>query len=392
MSFALNQHMVSDKRKWGLVFTALALVIIFLVVMVWSSFFTEWNRYCWNWAFFGGHNYDENGICVRCGAEKLDEVKPDDKKDDAAVRGGAALSVPEGQAGNVEVAFMSLAGSADLPAAVAANSWTISVTKVTPSSADNQRFDMEMKWENANSTWAKGKRVTDYGTLNHADGAKEGTFTNIKDFGEPILIVVTSQDKPELSKTVKVDYVQKITGFTFNLPAIGSETTSFTYEVDTTAYTIESKISLTFANKLKISVPFVTSVISNFPWGEIDCYPPLLSCNQTSRVITLSQDQDEFEANLSRPASIPGLVGLIAGVEESILQDNNLSIGDVIYAFRQAVNAVSGAHATFDITYKASYNGQDYSTGTKTVEVRFDGNALHVPIEDFTLNIDHIII
>ena len=388
MSFTLNQHMVSDKRKWAFVFTAIALVIVFLVVMVWSSFFTEWNRYCWDWAFFGGHKYDDNGICVRCGAEKLDEVKP---TDNAAVNGGAMLTVPEGQNGNMEVKFMSLAGSADLPAAIAANSWTISVTKVTPSSADNQRFDFEMKWENANSTWANGKLVTDYATLTHSDGAKEATFQNLKDFGEPILIVVTSQDNPSLSKSVKVDYVQKITGFTFTSPDISSETTTFTYTVETSAYTIASQISFEFGNTIELSQAFQDSFDTYMTdIAQYYCLTANLVKNG-DKSFTISQNTTGVPSQFDYYPD--GLIGMFVAVNSNDFFHSGADYGDVIVAFRDAVDDCDGmAQAEFTVTYKAVYNGQTYSSGSQKVGVQFDGASLHVAIEDFTLNIDHLVI
>ena len=412
----LSYHVASDKRKWAVVSIVLVLVIAAIVMMPLTNMFTDFNKYC-----LFGHTYDDNGICVKCGAEKLDEVKPDDKNEEAVAPGGAVVSVPD-EGGNVEVEVRRLAASEATTVAEAANSWVITVTKVVPSSADDQTFDWNIRWKDAESEWAQGKPVTNYGTITpDSDGAKQATFRNLKAFGEQIEIVVTSRDKRELFKTVTVDYVQKITGFTFNMPDIESESTSFTYQIETSAYTIASELSFDLATKsvqsaggfgqdtidtagLFLTESFRDALINtllarlqtdlpNFPienWYNYIFlnYYAFIDLDEASNNIT-------FVAMYSPSGSIkarkewPPVVRAFCGATGTLTSSYPSLLPTV---FKDTVYSIQGTHATFDITYKATHNGTDYSTGTKTIEVRFDGEALHIPVEDFELSDDHLYI
>ena len=61
-------------------------------------------------------------------------------------------------------------------------------------------------------------------------------------------------------------------------------------------------------------------------------------------------------------------------------------MGYLTRMFIEVINEVTTAHATFDITYSSTYNGTVYSSGTKTVELKFDGNALHIPVSNVALS------
>lgn len=65
-----------DSMKWAV--TALAILLIGVILAgIITDGFQDGNPYCWF-----GHEYDENGICTKCGAEKLvEEVKQPDDSD-----------------------------------------------------------------------------------------------------------------------------------------------------------------------------------------------------------------------------------------------------------------------------------------------------------------------
>ena len=384
---------------------ALLVVIVLLLGIVISLYLTDgWttgNKFC-----LFGHDYDDNGICIRCGAEQLDEFPGEN----ANVRGGAILTVSE-EGGNVQVAVTPLAASADVPAAVAANSWTITVKNIVPSYADNPTFDWSIRWKNAESAWATGKNVADYGTITpESDGAKEAIFHNPKDFGEQIEIVVTSREKPELSKIVLVDYVQKITGITFNMPDIKSETMSFTYEFTTTAYTIESNLSLTVGDKMWLNEDFVSAYLYSFSydfpliqsWEVKDYILMSAKISSNSRnTITISRDTsvsiDERFYVYSR--SLDGYFLAFRFDDLTYMYDQGLRPEEapglltslfIKFVTEFADDADLERHAEFDVSFQATYNGTVYSSGTKTVGVKFNGESLHIPLEDFDLSVDHI--
>lgn len=406
-----NQHVASDKRKWALVFTALFLVIVFLVVMVWSNFFTEWNKYCWG--FLGGHKYDDNGICIRCGAEKPVEDQSDEN---AAIRGGAILSSSDNDS-CIKLTFAPLAASEGVSPVEAANSWTITVTKIEPSNADYPQFDWTIRWKNADSAWANGKSVTDYGTITaNSDNGMSATFLNLKDFGEQIEIVCSLREKPEIYKVVTVDYVQRITAFTFKMPDVSSETTSFTYEVESSAYTVASNIELSFGN-MTLTSSFMNrlydvidedegfkSKLHSVSFDACDFFVdvPVLLSSTAGNTLTMAYNKAYVDSTYDSRNVVILHGNVFAGMFYILCDSSDGNDYQDIYMeldsdnsyfskwFNKAVHDCSGTHATFDLTYKATFNGNTYSTGSTTVEVRFDGSALRVPVEDFNLSADHI--
>lgn len=56
-----RQHVISDGKKWVVVFLAILLIVVAITCYV-TDGFTNFNPYCWF-----GHNYNENGICTNCG-------------------------------------------------------------------------------------------------------------------------------------------------------------------------------------------------------------------------------------------------------------------------------------------------------------------------------------
>lgn len=77
----------------------------------------------------------------------------------------------------------------------------------TPAEAVNKKVDWSVSFKNANSTWAAGKKVTDYVTVTPtSDGSLTATVANLGEFGEQIKITVTSRDNPTAKAECTVDY------------------------------------------------------------------------------------------------------------------------------------------------------------------------------------------
>lgn len=379
-----SQHVKSDRAKWFVVALALIVIAVILCGML-TSWFKEWNPFCWF-----GHKYDDSGICERCGAEQLDDVKPDDDVDQALISGGMLAEVADED--GIALHLVRKAAPVGASATAVSNDYTITAT-VKPEAADNKSVDWTIRWKNPDSAWAQGKSVTDYCTITpESDGALVATLHNVKDFGELIEVIATSRDNPEKQGTCRVNYVQKITGFTFNMPDVASETTSFTYEVETSAYTVASNIwidvdevilELTdgFRDYLEEEARFGTKTAKDdIQISFVDAY---ITANTSSKTLTIFRNDNYFDYG---DVELPGLINYFVSIQQQSLSRAKLTTGDIVAGFRQAVNNVSGAHASFQLDYGASYNGTNYSIGAKTVEVRFDGSALHVPVEEIVLS------
>lgn len=94
--------------------------------------------------------------------------------------------------------------------ATAETAYTLTAT-VTPSDAGNQLLDWSIAWVNGNSTWAKGKTVTDYVTVVPVtSGGKTATVSCLQAFGEQIKITVKTKGDASKFANCMVDYAQRV--------------------------------------------------------------------------------------------------------------------------------------------------------------------------------------
>lgn len=385
-------HAASDRRKWVVVTISILLIIAVIVTGVLTDWFTNWNKYC-----LFGHDYDVNGVCSRCGKEKLDEVEKapsdnnqtdeggDDRKE-AAVNGGGMASVLPGKGIRLMAAKMSPIDG--VPTSVVENTWTLTAT--VNEEADNKLVDWTVVWVNPSSEWANGKTVTDYLTITpESDGALSATAKVLQAFGEQIKVVCTARDTTLGTKSAEClfDYVQKITGITFNMPQVSSETTSFSYEFETSAYTVASIQKLELSDgRLHLTRDFQNSLTIKL--GALDESQPVV----TDPDIEIRNNNEIYltaNEELVHHGSIYGygFSGVFCGVETPKASATAIKIHSY---FRQAVQEISGPHATFDVKLTATYSGQTYTSSTKTIDVTIDGDALFLPVSELTLAQDHI--
>ena len=99
----------------------------------------------------------------------------------------------------------------------AETAYTVTAT-VYPEDAANKKVDWSVAFANASSTWASGKKVTDYVTVTpSADGALTAVVQNVAAFGEKIVVKTTSRDNTSAYATLNVEYLQRTTGYTLTL-------------------------------------------------------------------------------------------------------------------------------------------------------------------------------
>lgn len=90
---------------------------------------------------------------------------------------------------------------------------------VTPADATDMSVTWTVKFKNENSTWANGKKVSDYITLS-ATKQSYGSLCVVschKAFGEQIILTCTANENNEISAQATIDYVKRITGVNFSL-------------------------------------------------------------------------------------------------------------------------------------------------------------------------------
>ena len=95
-------------------------------------------------------------------------------------------------------------------ATVAEDAYQLTAT-VLPADAADKTVKYSVAWSNANSTWAKGKTVTDYVSVTQASmGSLIATAACKQAFGEPIIVTVTSNNNAAAKATATLHYKQKI--------------------------------------------------------------------------------------------------------------------------------------------------------------------------------------
>ena len=116
---------------------------------------------------------------------------------------------------------------------LAETAYTLTAT-ITPSDAGNHGVDWSISWRDPASTWASGKKVTDYVTVTPMSDSKMATVSCLQPFGTQIMIMAKSQDNPNVLAICTADYAQKVTAASLNIGNINVNfggSTEIKYEV-----------------------------------------------------------------------------------------------------------------------------------------------------------------
>lgn len=191
----LYNHVRSDKVKWVLTLFAFIVVAVMLAGIICGWF------------------------------EKKEETE--EQSHETAMDGG--MVVGKAQSGGVALmsAKIMSAEYEDYGVnALADTAYTLTAT-IEPSDATNKSVDYTAAWKNANSTWAKGKDVADYVTVQQAsEGSLNATVTCLQAFGEQVIITCTVTDNIDLKATCTVDYLRKPLGANLNIAVTGAHSGS----------------------------------------------------------------------------------------------------------------------------------------------------------------------
>ena len=115
-----NAHVRGDRVKWFITVIAFLLVGV-LICGLMTSWFKDFNPYCWF-----GHDYDENGICTKCGEEEPEEVTDEEETPTVAAVRYLFASLGEGVPSS-SIALM----SSVMPMVTSKVSWSMSSDQST---------------------------------------------------------------------------------------------------------------------------------------------------------------------------------------------------------------------------------------------------------------------
>lgn len=198
------------KKGFGICAVCFLLVAVLLCGMM-TSWFKDWNPYCWF-----GHDYDEDGVCQKCGEEKPaeEEKEPDEN-------GGMDIAQIEAQGVVLAMRDIPRVRYAENGISTQAESAKQLTATIEPSDVANKEVDWSVAWKNASSTWATGKKVTDYVTIAAmSDGGLTANVSCLKAFGEQVVVSCTSRENPNAVGTATVDYRARVIGATIDIDGV----------------------------------------------------------------------------------------------------------------------------------------------------------------------------
>lgn len=178
------------------VVVAIALII---VLAVGSSGFTNWNVKTW----FKGDG--QNTI------QPNDPNTPSKIPDDTQFSGGMLVSDGEHSGMSIMSAKLPRVAYAANGISAQADSAYLLTATVYPDTATNKEMDWSVAWIDENSSFAKGKSVSDYVTVTPtSDGALTANITCKQAFGAQIKVTVVSRDNTDATAQCTLDYSQKV--------------------------------------------------------------------------------------------------------------------------------------------------------------------------------------
>ena len=392
-----------------IVVTAIVLAGV-IALLVCTNCFTNWNKYC-QW----GHDYDEYGVCKRCGEEKPDNAQAEYFQIEAEANGRNIIALSQ-----INRKAYSVMG---IPASVE-SAYTLTAT-ISPSNADNTRVQWSVEFVNPDSEWATGKDPANYVKAQPTvDGSNQATVTCLKAFSEPINVIATSEDNEGAFASCLCDYVKRVVGMDLSISA---NTLAFgtSYSVNATPQysdgTIEGEYAVT-----GYSMTLVSDIASklNGLQGTYTVNSGIQKItyvatfqSSASRKINLNVDLKEqtFSFKGASPSYVfgtyttdkstdGGFVGQSTSSSVVPYASGGIDTEDKYYsyaisamrsavdnAFKNAVASVTGTHLVFTFGFTYTYGGNSYVETTATANLQFDAETLAIHVIGLTLDNDHIV-
>lgn len=138
---------------------------------------------------------------------------------------------------------------------------------ITPSSATYPNVEWTIAFKTPTSSWANGKKVTDYVSLT-ANGAT-ATLSCKAAFAEQIIVTVTSIDNPSAKATCTVDYRKRVTDVTVTLtPTSGNAVTLSNTNQNSVAATVVGNTAYTVkVNLVETAGTLPSNVTADLSYG-----------------------------------------------------------------------------------------------------------------------------
>lgn len=330
------------------------------------------------------------GVCFGTGRWQVAPDEPVQEQPDEEA-GGAVIGEGEENGISMMSTLIDPADYADYGVnALAETAGTITAT-VSPSNATDKSLDWSVAWANASSSWATGKTVTDYFTVTpSSDGATTANWQCLKGFSEPIVVTATSRSNPDVSGTVNVDYVKRVTSLTaaFSATELKFETT---YNVTFTPVYSEGTLQGTVTSYTNADIQLTEGFKDAIEAKMKDGYAETLTYYDPAKFTYDSEEQTfTFGSTITNPflafantsAPKPSFGDPADKITATKVRD------DFNNSFTLAAGDYDETQAIFTIDYVYSYNDTQYSTGTASINLKFDTEDLIVTVTGIDLGED----
>ena len=360
-----------SKTNWLIACLVIAFILIFAIVgCLIASAVKNVNVIC-----LFKHNYDDNGVCIRCGKDKPTEEQE-------AVNGNVVFN--DVVAHNMRLKFE--------PVALADNPDTYTLTvNFEPANTDDKRIEWSITWKDEGSLWAIGKTVTDYVTVTPTeDYATTAIVAGIKDFGEQIIITAKSLDNEDATATCTLDYVRRILDVKVNIPDISELSTKFTYDVTYSDYTIAGELNVDkdiYVGNWAIYDQIegeLEGIYSGYGVDYVYAEEVIAHVDLATSTITFNKYCDVVDyKGWTGGYSLDNIMGAFFVYKYDVWEEY-----PDLY---RAAAATTTNDLTFSFDFSIQYDGKTYGTKSANTSAEIDTDALRVHVRDITLSPGSII-
>lgn len=336
------------------------------------------------------------------GFKDWSKFKPDEEQteqtDETAFGGGAIVNESEGNGISLMSAKIEAANYDEYGVDPLADSAYSLTATVTPANATNKTVDWTLAWVNPNSSWAKGKTVTDYASITPSgDGALTASFAVKKAFGEQMKIVCTSRQNTQAKAECTVDYAKRVTAGTLSLngaqSGISGAPSSITASLSGSSYKFNVRNGYDGVD-LFVNSSFTPTEFSE---GTVeDTFSYTFSYSFSAEWIDALESYFSVDVTAGKFYTMGQLhVGTFIGVEavssmESVLMGDFATGGSAGY-YIQYVYALRDLDGKTMSTIKVSGTGK-YSSFTATCNISADPSAFDIFVSGLSLDKASIVV
>ena len=276
--------------------------------------------------------------------------------------------------------------AAENPATAPEGSVTLNATLNASGTIYNDNILWEYAFQNPTSTWASGKKLSDYMSFTVSEDTHSATFTCAQAFGEPIIVTAKSEENPECTATCQLDYVKRITSVSDSYPNASSASFSRYIRIGMTN-TVTADVTYgvgtvtPYIDILSVKIPFSSELVS------------VIRANISSGMNELSSSTETVTCTPLQGSSVTGSFNFALSSFYGGGGDSN-NLNNAIY--NNAYNAETGEGSSCCavkpiINIAVTYGDVTYQTFSWTAQgsVRLEKGALKLKTTVTSVTIDN---